>query len=73
MSRRESIMERAAAQNRRGEWTARNNGAGARPWFCYNERTKEYHYAQGDGWMLVRYTFAGAVKKADELNALATA
>ena len=66
-----SITDRMAAQNRRGDWAARNHGTGARIWFCFNERTKEYHYsASGD---LIRYTCAGAVRKCDELNALVTA
>lgn len=62
----ETIRQEFRRQNVARNWVARCNGAGARPWFVYNETTREYHYSQtGD---LIRYGFEGAVRQAHVLN-----
>lgn len=53
-----------------GQWFAANNGSGARIWFVLREDDRgktEYHESK-DG-TVIRYTMAGADRKAAALNA----
>lgn len=64
------LMLNQIARGDSESWQVGSNGSGARHWFVLREpygKPVEYHEDKnGD---LIRYTEAGALKKAEELNA----
>ena len=69
-----TLTERFAALNRAeaedgSRWGIANNGTGPRIWFIRRHTdTPWYDYHTNKDGALLRYTFAGALAKAEELN-----
>lgn len=65
-------LERIAALNKSRAvdvWQIANNGAAKRRWFVYRETPTGDEYHSSKNGELIRYTFEGALAKAEKLNA----